>query len=180
MADDAAVGTVAWSNPGNAVSSNDVRASVRLVEEDSHYLKATNFGFTVPTTAFVEGVAVRIERSQGSGDGSTSDAVVQLVVSGTNQGQNKADFATAWTGTDTYIRYPVSSVTDLWDISGLTPAIVNASNFGCVLSATNAGAFAVGRDALVDHIEMTVYYIEPIARAHGTMKRSMLSERSKS
>lgn len=131
MADDAAVGTLAWSNPDNAKTSDDAYARrtndfwikdkyVKIVKSDasigaenkgdtvnawssteayysyggaadlwseawtpadindvdfgvvlsiyggfgteSHYLKATNFGFTIPVGATINGILVEIER----------------------------------------------------------------------------------------------------------------------
>lgn len=51
LADDAAVGTVAWSNPSNAASSNDSYATASGAGGTTHYLKATNFGFAIPAGA---------------------------------------------------------------------------------------------------------------------------------
>ena len=47
FADDAGVGTEIFENPGNAASSNDVYAKsfVDSLHPNTHYLKATNFGF---------------------------------------------------------------------------------------------------------------------------------------
>jgi len=65
LADDAAVGAVAWTNPGNAASSDNAYAvfSTSGVQQ-SHYLKATNFGFSIPAGATIDGVAVSIERKR--------------------------------------------------------------------------------------------------------------------
>jgi hypothetical protein len=60
-ADDSAVGTVTWASTANAVSSNDNYATAGV--GTSHYLKLTNFGFNIPSSATITGVTVYIERS---------------------------------------------------------------------------------------------------------------------
>ena len=63
IADDATVGTVAWTNPDNAKVSDNVYATVSLIGIGiSHYLKATNFGFSIPTGATINGILVEIEK----------------------------------------------------------------------------------------------------------------------
>ena len=48
--DDATVGTVAWTNPNNAQVSDGIFAVfVPSGAKRSHYLLATNFGFSIPT-----------------------------------------------------------------------------------------------------------------------------------
>jgi len=157
LADDAAVGAVAWSNPGNAASSNDVYAvfSTSGVQQ-SHYLKATNFGFSVPAGATIDGVAVSIERKAGHDSTlrNVVDSVVKLVVGGTVSGNNKAATSTKWPTSDGSVSY--GGAADLW---GLTPsaADVNGSDFGVVLSATSAGSNGKTSGS-VDHITITVTY----------------------
>ncbi len=66
MADDATVGTWAWSNPNNAKLSDDTYANGDAVANGglSHYLKATNFGFAIPAGAVINGIVVEIEKNQ--------------------------------------------------------------------------------------------------------------------
>jgi hypothetical protein len=66
MADDASVGTSAWSNPDNAkVSDNAYAKDTSNIL--SHYLKASNFSFSIPSGATVVGIKVEIERKYESG-----------------------------------------------------------------------------------------------------------------
>ena len=172
------MGTIAWTNTSNIFVSDDSRASAQLIEVTSNYLTATNFLFSIPSTAFIEGIAARVEKSiPASGDGVVRDFSVRLIVSGTIQGADKADTATNWPTSDAYVRYPSVSTLDLWGISGLTPATINASNFGFAISAENIGSFSLGRQVRVDHVEITIYYIEPTARFHRSSKRIMISQR---
>ncbi len=64
-ADDAAIGTRTWSNPGNITSSNNTYATATSSgggNSTTHYLKATNFGFSIPSGATIDGITVGIER----------------------------------------------------------------------------------------------------------------------
>lgn len=67
-ADDASVGTITWSNPGNITASDNTYATnlTGCITSVSHYLKATNFGFSVPAGATITGITVEIER-KGTG-----------------------------------------------------------------------------------------------------------------
>ena len=60
MSDDSAVGTITWSNTSNA-SVNDGSYATAAVGT-THYLKALDFDFTLPSTATVRGILVEIER----------------------------------------------------------------------------------------------------------------------
>src|SRR5439155_22295548 len=47
------IGTVAWSTPANAKTSNDVYTTAAFASsgDASHFLKCTGFGFSLPSTA---------------------------------------------------------------------------------------------------------------------------------
>lgn len=172
LADDAGVGTVTWSNPSNASASDNSRASevAPSATSNSHYLKATNFGFSVSGT--IDGVVVEIERSCSAGAGNTvQDSVVKLVVGGSVVGTNKADTVTNWpaTGSEAYKTYGSSS--DLWGAT-IADTDVNASNFGVVISAHNQVVSPKSiTQAQIDHIRITVYYTAGGAAGQPTSKR---------
>lgn len=152
------VGDQAWSNPGNAATTNNTYATFTDSSAGSNYLKAVNFGFAVPSGATINGITVEIERkanvSAGGGGGARiTDLNVKLVKGGTVSGSNKAS-ATRWTTSEAYFTY--GGAADLWGLT-LTDADVNASNFGVVLSVV--GNLADGSETgSVDHIRMTVTY----------------------
>lgn len=160
MADDATVGTRAWVNPDNAKISDDVYSAAGGNNADqtiSHYLKATNFGFAIPTGATINGVLVEVEKhsnSYVSGQDYNRDYSIQLVKGGVISSDNKADTATDWPDTDSYISYGSSS--DLWGETW-TAEDINDIDFGIALSVK---WFRVGGVAQpnVDHIRITVYY----------------------
>ncbi len=163
MADDGTVGTVAWSNPDNAKTSNNTRATALLASNViSHYLKATNFSFSIPEGATIDGIVVEIERQQGGGDfvALIEDQEVKIVKADASIGaENKADTATTWPGSDTIATYGANN--DLWSETWAA-ANINDSDFGVVLAAEQqAGGFpGATSEARVDHIQITVHYTE--------------------
>ncbi len=168
LSDDNAVGTFTWSNPSNASSSNDVYATAgALFGDQTHYLKATNFSFSVTSGATINGVKVEIEAiSTPNTLTGPSWTVVKLVKGGTVSGNNKGtgNMPTA----ETYTTF--GSTSDLWGLS-LTDSDVNASNFGVVVSVTDI-TFA-GPTAKIDHIRITITYT--VASGGAPPRRVILS-----
>jgi len=155
---DSGVGSYDWSNPGNAQYSDDIYA-VATGNGDSHYLKATGFGFSIPVEAKITGIVVEVEGHIAIGWPTNPDNLdyIRLVKGGTIQGINVRN-TSYWTLTDQY--FSQGGYTNLWGLT-LTPADVNASNFGVAVSIS----IYENDTAYLDHIRMTVYY-KPIAR-HG-------------
>lgn len=152
MADDATVGTVAWASPDSAKVSDDNDAGPGAIGNGvaSHYLKATNFGFSIPSGATITGVLAEVEGKTVIG--SIVENSVKLVKGGTISGNDKSTGASP-AGADAYVSYGGSS--DLWGVS-LTPDDINSSGFGVAYSTI--GAAPAGGISTVDHIRITVYY----------------------
>ncbi len=166
-ADDSAVGSFTWSSP-SAIGASDDSPSICgpvVASGASHYLKATNFGFSI--TGTIDGVVVEIERKRG-GATSVKDAVVKLVVGGSVVGTNKADTSTEWPTSDTYASY--GGAADVWGAT-LTDTAVSASDFGVVLQTTFVKSGKAAPAAYVDHIRITVYYTAGGAAGQPTSKR---------
>lgn len=156
LADDSSVGTVAWTNPGNAASSNNSYATQSLNNQTGHYLKVTNFGFSIPSDATVTGIRAEVE-AKSSYTHSFIEGV-KLVKSGTIGGDDRwGDNAGALPTSDTYLYYGGSSA--LWGQSW-APADINASDFGVAVSGFDGGFFGGGTIS-IDHIRITVYYLDP-------------------
>lgn len=160
-ADDSSVGTLSWTSP-SAITAADVSNATATVSPSgsaqTHYLKATAFGFSVPAGSTINGVVVEVKQSTFPGVGTgVDDSVVKLVVGGVVSGTNKSAGA-SWPAPPTYASYGGSS--DLWG-NALSPADVNASNFGVVLSAQVYDGGGLGNTGYVDHVRMTVYYTPP-------------------
>lgn len=150
-ADDASFGATAWSNPSNALVSDDSWATCKRTggANNSHYLKLTNFGFSIPSGNTISGIQVSVEK-HAQDAASVFDAVVSLVKGGSVTGNNKADAVTDWPLSDTVINYGGSS--DLWGTTWLYSDI-NDSTFGIVISANIAHS-----TASVDVVTITVTY----------------------
>lgn len=141
-----------WNTPSNATVSDGVYTSVigddSSFNAETYYLKATNFGFTIPTGATIKGILAEIQRYETWGG--AKDVQIKIVKStgaiGTTNKSNGVD----WLPTVSYI--PFGSQTDLWGETW-TPSDINNSNFGIALTClTNDTA------VFVDHIRITVYY----------------------
>lgn len=164
LADDSGVGTQTWNNTGNAGASDDSYADVSLLfGQTSHYLKATNFGFAIPSGATIDGIVVAIEKSATVGS-SVVDSQVRIVKGGTIGATDKAS-GTNWPTTDAYSTYGSSS--DLWGETW-THTDINASTFGAALSAAWV---ANTPTANVDHIRITVHYTDPATGSSSSSSR---------
>lgn len=145
-------GTDSWTSPGNALASDDSKASCPTLNgTSSHTLKAQGLATTgVPSTATIRGVEVRFERSKTAG--SPVDSIVQLLVSGSGTGDNKSAGA-AWPAADAYAYYGGDG--DLWGLN-LTASDINAATFGFQIAASGATQFATTLQ--VDHMQMRIFY----------------------
>ena len=156
-----------WSNPNNVTASDDSWTSVSLsTTQTSDALVATNFGFSIPGTATIDGITVSIERF-----GTITitifpfrftyirDYTIQLTKDGSNPiGNNKAS-GSIWPTTDGSATY--GNATDLWGTTW-TPAEINSSNFGVYIRAESWNAFGTGSEtANVDHVTVTIDYSIP-------------------
>lgn len=159
---DNSIGTVDFLNPSRVFTVNDSRAEADalavLFSGTTHYLKATNFGFTIDPLASICGITVEIKKRDGGflsiGTG-IRDQEVRLVVNNVITGNNLAT-STNWPASpDAFYTYGGAS--DLWGTT-LTPALVNSSNFGVVIAAKFNGIASVLPSAQIDNIRITVNY----------------------
>ncbi|MDD4628682.1 MAG: hypothetical protein PHE68_04810 [Candidatus Peribacteraceae bacterium] len=166
FANDSGVGTVDWSNPSNTQTSNDVYATTNgNAVFVSRYLKATGFGFNIPSGSTIDGIEVRVERNANST--SVHDAGVFIVKNGSITGADQSKTSgtgftssgcsgtgNCWTNTETTVTY--GSSTDLWGATW-TAEDINALTFGAAFAASRT--FGTGnRFIYVDNISVTVYY----------------------
>lgn len=94
--DDSSIGTLTWTDPSNATGDgtdgNYASTIATTSSEYTHYLKLTNYGFSIPAGATINGVQLQV-RAQGipSGSGFILWNAVKLVnASGTIGSANKA------------------------------------------------------------------------------------------
>jgi hypothetical protein len=153
-------GTLAWDVMG---LPNRVTVPVNTSGE-THGLIAENFGFTIPAAAAIVGVIATVTRSGGFvHDGSTfTDALIGLLPGGAFAGFNRAAVG-AWPYADVGdLPAAYGSPTDLWGVA-LTPAIVNAANFGVVVQATfyDPPTSIQSPRGYVQSVTLQVYYTIP-------------------
>ncbi|KND51769.1 MAG: Autotransporter adhesin [Parcubacteria bacterium C7867-001] len=155
---DSAGGTVSWNNPSNALSSDNNYTTASLSSsQTTRYLKATNFGFSIPQGATILGVQVDIERKGSSSTNTVRDSVVRLVKpDGSLSSANRANTSSSWPTSDGTANY--GNTSDLWGENYLSASDINNSAFGVVLSATSGSGFG-SRTASVDNVKITVTYI---------------------
>lgn len=154
LANDTSVGTIAISNPSNAAASDDSYATAALLSnEQTNYLKATNFGLAIPIHSTIDGILVEVERKSSVGSAITDTSVKLVLPSGAFGATNKSAGA-AWPTSDAYASFGSSS--DLWGET-LRPIDVNDVNFGVVISGKATGGAATGS---IDHVRITVSYTQ--------------------
>lgn len=162
-ADETSVGTVVWSSTGNITTDNGTFARGRNTGGSSlttHYLKATNFGFSIPSGATIDGITVEIKRSGVNLTGAypadfPSDNSIKIVKGGTISGTDKSSGATWANSTLTYDTFGSSS--DLWGTSW-TDTDINSGTFGVVCSCIIKSPAVTVSDAQVDTFRITINY----------------------
>ncbi|HSB66474.1 MAG TPA: MBG domain-containing protein [Anaerolineales bacterium] len=150
-------GTESWSLPEEISSPGSPYASVTLYQghRNSEYLMGNEYGFSIPLNAPINGIEVMINRMSSAHNPSAEDTEVRLVKGGTIVGDNKAVIDTSWPITFTMATY--GGPTDLWG-STWTAADINSVDFGVVLAVDRDNNGNNARDALVDSMQITVYY----------------------
>lgn len=160
-ADGPTIGAIVWTNPNNIVTAdNSTFATASLPNGTSitHYLKATNFGFSIPNGATILGVQVFITRKGSSSTNAVKDNQVRIIKSdgsiGTTEGFTPP--ASNWSTTNTQVSY--GGATSLWG-ENLSYTDINNSNFGVALSVIGNGGSS-SRIASVDNVQIKVTYIK--------------------
>lgn len=151
-----------WVNPGNAaVNDGSLTTATFVVQAGSsgagtEVLLATNFGFTIPTGAQINGVTVVYEMSRSGGAIGVVENSGRMIIGGVMKNANKADNVTpgTWTGNKSY-----GGSSDTWGET-LTSAIVNASDFGMAITGAVAsiGPNTDSGVANIDVIDVTIDY----------------------
>ena len=162
-ANDSAFGTVAWSSPGNVTASDDSRATaVTTAGQTTQYLKATNFGFSIPSGATINGIVVEFEVSATVGSGSR-DERIRIIKGETIGSTDNRVLSPLYSTTDSYVTRGSSS--DLWGESW-TDSDINSSTFGVAIACKNI-FIKLGTTIRIDHVRITVYYTAGGGSAQG-------------
>lgn len=146
-------GPITWSNTSLITAQDGSYSTVNLPDGTiSNVLKATNFGFSIPSAATINGVAVTVRGK--SSNIYEQDTTARLVKAGVVQSTDRG--LTNWTnGFDTDMIHGSSN--DLWGGS-YTPTDINDSGFGFAISVTNNGPPVLNDTVSVDSITIKVYY----------------------
>lgn len=150
-----------WSSPNNIFTENATTSDTNNIGQQNYdgsdNLKATNFGFSIPSGATIDGIIVEVKKKASSSSplNNIQDEKVYLVKANAVVGSNKADTVTYWPTTLTYATYGTSS--DLWGTTW-TDSQINASDFGVSLTADIYGNGKYTPIGYIDHIRITVYY----------------------
>jgi hypothetical protein len=121
-------GTTAWTSPTNIQGDTTTTSATCNIGSNpgtSQLLRASNFGFSIPSTATILGVTVEVERSAANANRHFDDTI-KLLKAGTEAGTNQSAGAAIPT-TKAFATYGSSS--SLWGTT-LTPTDVNDSGFG--------------------------------------------------
>lgn len=159
----AAPGTVAWTTPSNA-SALDATATVasNVEGETTQTLSVTNFGFSIPVGAVVDGIKATIYKNMetGGGPGLIIDETIKLIKAGTIVGSNYADTSTEWfKSTTTFPPSYYGRGSDLWGVNWFGSDI-NASTFGIAIQAREDDNDP--RDARIDYVTLSVTYFNVV------------------
>jgi hypothetical protein len=159
VTNDGLIGAISWNSPLAAVGSDNSRTSATalVLGQETNYLIATNFGFSLPASETICGITVEIERSATGFLQAVRDYSVRIVKNGVVTGTDHASSAT-WPSSDGTQTYGGSG--DMWGTTW-TPAEINSSGFGIAISA-DLGGVAVLPTARIDNIRITVHYVVPL------------------
>lgn len=157
-------------NPDNAATDNNVFSTVNISEEGAtgypNYLRASNFGFSIPSGSTINGIEVVSEQKYNT-FGDLLEGLVYIVkADGTIGTINKANTST-FIGLSDEPGITYGSSSDLWGESW-TYSDINDPDFGIVITPYCDGcAFTI---FYIDHIRITVYYTE--SGGSGEIKKS--------
>jgi len=151
----------AWTNTSNAGASDNAYATVPVFGGfgQTDILRCTNFGFSIPAGATINGITIDIE---GVSTGSDAYYVVQPVKAG------------AATGSSSFPAIPTSegyvSVGSGSSLLGASwsDSDINDTGFGVEFKCYNENAS--DRNISVDHVRITITYT-PASAGHPAMRR---------
>lgn len=157
------IGTEAWQTPEEITSPGSPYATVSLDRDlrYTNYLQATDYSLNVPSNATITGIEVAINRMSSGSSPSIYDNVVSLVKASVIPGEsvvvgNNYASLVQWTK-NSFTLATYGGPTDLWGTTW-TPAEVNDPGFGVVLAAYRQNMGNNLREAIVDSMQITVYF----------------------
>ncbi|WP_370087548.1 hypothetical protein [Ekhidna sp.] len=159
-----------WTNPSNALTDNTSAATATIVgaNNTTNLLRLTNFGFSIPIGATINGILVEI-RMQGT-NGRSRDQTIQLKKAAGPVGSNKARKKATWPKNSArYVRF--GGAADLWGTSW-SHSDINNSAFGIDIAAKARKNTATPR---VEYVRITVYFNQNNFYSKATGNLNLLS-----
>lgn len=143
-----------WSFLSNITASDNSYVSAIVDATPSNYLNCTNFGFSIPANATINGIMVGVERTKS---GSVWDYAAVLINADGSGGDSSSNLSTgaAWSNTESV--HTFGGPTADWG-SSWTPSKINSSNFGFAISAYGVSDDYTYDTAYIDTVQITVYY----------------------
>lgn len=172
--DDSSIGTLTWTDPNNATGSGtgDYASIIATASSEyTHYLKLTNFGFSLPAGATIDGVQLQI-RNAGipTGTGFFAWNAIKLVnASGTIGTANKA------TGTlnSSFTTSTFGGSADTW--AGEASAIDwNDADAGCAISVGTTPTITGDSYLYIDYVQIIITYTEAPAGGGTAPRRTII------
>ena len=105
-----AAGTSFWTNPSNVTGASDANFAWFDAEAsgDSEYLDVTNFGFSIPSGATINGILFEVRKREVSSSDNIFDKLVKPLKAGTAVGTDQKS-GTEWGTSFAYQSYGSSS-----------------------------------------------------------------------
>ena len=157
-----------WTSPGNAAASDDVdtTATVTAPLQQTDFLDATNFGFSIAAGRVIRRIDVKIE---GRANTTFTTVRAQLLKGGVPVGSpmsavypNSATDGTATLSDQDDVPFEIPLT--VWDATW-TPAQINAADFGVRLDFEALSGSPVTFE--VDHVRVWVYSFPTLPTTHA-------------
>lgn len=167
-------GLINWTNTSNITSNDDSGSTCTLgsangSDNQSKYLNATAYGFSLPSDATINGIIAKIKKryTNLTGSPTCADFNVYLTKDGSFwTGDNKA---TATAFTTSYVEETYGGSSDLWGDTW-TKAQIESSNFGLIYQCRVSPASSLQCTAEIDYIILDVYYTSSSGSGIATRK----------
>lgn len=145
-----------WASPANAYTANDAFATSNQGNAD--YVCYYDFDLTVPPTATVLGIEIRIKAKTTSDPSGNARLILNTTKSAASPTDLTSTTASRMTSNLTAFNslYTLGHSTDMMGTTW-TPAELNATGFGVMISG-NTSSFPVDTNFSLDHIEVRVFY----------------------
>ena len=165
-------GTKPWGNPGGITADDSSYAStagVFYTTEGSYFLRATNFGFSIPSGATINGITATIRANASYYDGFAGDYVyvtsVVLLKGGTRGGSDLSDSADIISSEASYV---YGATNTLWG-NTWSASDINSSNFGLDFQVVLVDTNGQGAYPFVDYIQLSIDYTPAAASTNANM-----------